>query len=192
MFPRLNALLLGILLFFILCFPGQALADGIPINQTLWCDSGEQNTRSTNEASKTDTLYGDLLTLRYVTLDDELAWPRGTNPKVHDTGLLASIETHGFYDLYQTEAWMIYTIGHEERYRAALRTFGAITKLPGGYAFQTIEAAQAEIIRRGKTGAWSVWGVEAEWDTDVFPSPDGPYHVLLIEAPIVDLAAVAR
>ncbi len=47
----------------------------------------------------TDTLHGDLLTLRYVTLDDALAWLWAANPKVHDAdGLLASIRTYGFRD----------------------------------------------------------------------------------------------
>ncbi len=91
---RFNALLLCTVLFFIVCFPGLALADGTPNHQTLRCGSGECDTRSTNEASMTDNdLQGDLLTLRYVELDKALAWLWGANPKVHDgDGLLAFIQ----------------------------------------------------------------------------------------------------
>jgi hypothetical protein len=44
-------------------------------------------------------LTGDLLTLRYVTLDQALAWRWDDNPKKHDLdGLAASIQAHGFRD----------------------------------------------------------------------------------------------
>lgn len=47
----------------------------------------------------TDQLHGDLLTLRYVALDDALAWLWGANPKRHDgDGLRASIRRYGFRD----------------------------------------------------------------------------------------------
>ncbi len=47
----------------------------------------------------TDALTGDLLTIRYVTLDQALAWVWAGNPKKHDLdGLTASIRTHGFRD----------------------------------------------------------------------------------------------
>lgn len=46
-----------------------------------------------------DDLTGNLLTLRYVTLDQALEWRWGENPKKHDLdGLVASIERHGFRD----------------------------------------------------------------------------------------------
>lgn len=45
------------------------------------------------------TLSGELLTLRYVLLDDALGWRWGENPKQHDLDrLAASIRQHGFRD----------------------------------------------------------------------------------------------
>jgi len=45
------------------------------------------------------TLTGELLSLRYVALDDALAWLWSENPKLHDLASLeASIERHGFRD----------------------------------------------------------------------------------------------
>src|SRR5690606_30326027 len=46
-----------------------------------------------------DALAGELLTIRYVTLDQALAWRWGENPKRHDLErMVASIRTHGFRD----------------------------------------------------------------------------------------------
>lgn len=54
----------------------------------------------------TAPLTGELLTLRYVTLDDALGWLWDVNPKLHDLAqLVASIRHHGFRDpsIYDSE-----------------------------------------------------------------------------------------
>lgn len=93
---------------------------------------------------------------------------------------------------------MIYTIGNRENYLAAISDSGKIQKVgrhtqtdgtlyPGGYAFQTIEAAQQRIAEEGQVGKWSVFGLDAEWDSDTEQAVDGWWHNLLVDADIVVL-----
>jgi hypothetical protein len=82
---------------------------------------------------------------------------------------------------------MLYTIGHAANYRKAIQEYAAITKLPGGYAFKTIEDAKREISERNKEHVWVVFGIEATWDIDVQPCEDGWQGRLIVEVGIVDL-----
>lgn len=100
---------------------------------------------------------------------------------------------------------MIYTIGHRVNYLKAMQEVGgSIRKLgkrgsgehtdfpmgyPGGFAFQTIEEAQRAIEEHDKLGEWGVFGLEADWEIDTEPSPDGWWHNLLRDATIIVIPA---
>jgi hypothetical protein len=98
---------------------------------------------------------------------------------------------------------MIYTIGHKENYLAAIAERGTVHKIgkrepnmraeiypngyPGGYAFLTIEDAQRRIVEEGKVGEWDVFGLEADWESDTEPAPNGWWHNLLFDAALIVL-----
>jgi hypothetical protein len=84
---------------------------------------------------------------------------------------------------------MIYTIGHRDNYADAIREYGAITKLPGGYAFQNMEDAERMISELGESAeGFSVYGIKAYWNIDTKPiRRDGWWHILVSEVSIVSL-----
>lgn len=118
---------------------------------------------------------------------------------------------------------MIYTIGHRRKYEEGLRrsqeTGIPLKKIgerfdhipwydeemtvwvrlpgppnyPGGYAFRTVEDAQARIDEISN-GEYAVFGLEAEWGVDTEQSTNGPWHRLLRDARIVpvDIAPVTQ
>lgn len=111
---------------------------------------------------------------------------------------------------------MIYTIGHRDYYSARIRESQEIgvpfrklgeqwdaypcddgmvhvhLRYPGGYAFRTVEDAQARIDEAFDI-RYAVFGLEAEWGVDTEQSRNGPWHRLLRDARIVpvDTAPVA-
>lgn len=83
---------------------------------------------------------------------------------------------------------MLYTIGHQANYAAARETYGdKILKLEGGYAFQTIEDAQAEIDRLGHTDEWGVFGLDANWEGDTVAVKGEPWRMLVRDVPLIFL-----
>ena len=75
----------------------------------------------------------------------------------------------------------IYTIGHEGHYDDALARSQATpitkrgpylqadgTQYYGGYAFETVAAAQAYIEKLGKGGEWAVYEMDATWPADIW------------------------
>ena len=95
---------------------------------------------------------------------------------------------------------MIYTIGHEKNYLAAIdeSVDGKIQKLgpqdarsqwgfyPGGCAFRTYEEAAAQAAQRP---GYAVFGLDAEWEADTYLSPHagGPWRSLARDADIIVL-----
>lgn len=82
---------------------------------------------------------------------------------------------------------MIYTIGHRQSYLDAIADHGVIVKMPGGYAFNTIDDALRRIEEENEVGNWCVWGLEADWCYDTEPDPTGWWHLLNKEANIIQL-----
>ena len=87
------------------------------------------------------------------------------------------------------EIGLIYTIGHTGIYLRAIAKAALddelIYKCEGGYAFQTVEDANRRIVETGHTDDWSVWEMDAHWETDVKPAPDGWWHLLTCNADII-------
>lgn len=107
---------------------------------------------------------------------------------------------------------MIYTIGHEKSYLEAIANSpnGVLHKMgkrpngeqflnvydrdkqfpngyPGGYAFRSIADAKRRIEEKYSTSNYAVFGIDANWETDVEPSPRGWWHNLLCDAEIIVL-----
>lgn len=91
---------------------------------------------------------------------------------------------------------MIYTVGHTKQYEQRLTEPEPAMKLgrqiidgemyDGGSVWPTREAAQAWLDTTDKP--WSVYGVDADWDTDTEPSLAGAeWHDLLRDARLVRL-----
>jgi hypothetical protein len=92
---------------------------------------------------------------------------------------------------------VIYTVGHTELYERRLTDPDPATKLGrqtldgepynGGSVWRTREEAQAW-LDANPDRPWSVYGVEADWDTDTEPSLVGePWHDLLHDSRLVRL-----
>lgn len=94
---------------------------------------------------------------------------------------------------------MIYTIGNEKNYMAAIAENGVIQKTgkgdlpdcpnyPGGYAFKTAEDAQRRIDEAYPDRGFAVFGLDADWEADTYRNPEGGWwNNLLIDADIVPL-----
>ena len=78
----------------------------------------------------------------------------------------------------------VFTVGNEAVYDRGLAEHGSDFKklgrrgdYPGGYAFQSVDAARWLIAREGND--WAVYKLDAQWDTDTAQSPNGWWHALL-------------
>ncbi len=84
----------------------------------------------------------------------------------------------------------IYTIGHRATYEAALEQYGHLIKLGrredylGGYAFKTAEEARRRIDEAYPNANYTIWTVDAEWDRDTYPAPDGWWRYLRVDCSI--------
>src|SRR5215207_8398596 len=85
---------------------------------------------------------------------------------------------------------MLYTIGHEANYRETIARNGSITKLPGGYVFETIDSAEARIVEAGQEGQWIVWGIDATLEQTQPDPAGGWWRLLTTEVPIIDLSTL--
>lgn len=93
---------------------------------------------------------------------------------------------------------MIYTIGHTENYERYFKEQGTPQKLgktddyfseeypdgkyPGGSVWKTREEAQ-----KGCHPDYSVYGVDADWDTQTYNNPGESFHSLLVTANLIKL-----
>ena len=90
---------------------------------------------------------------------------------------------------------MIYCIGKAENYDLYIAKYGnAAMKqgrgidYEGGSVWKTREEAEMHIKRFGKKlSGYKVYGVMADWQTDTEPSMAGPFHDLIVDAPLVRL-----
>lgn len=100
---------------------------------------------------------------------------------------------------------MIYTIGSRENYLNAIENSdgGYIEKLgrypresgeyvntrPDGYVGGTVVQTFEDALRLLDTmpGAYCIWGVDANWETDTVPSKNGWWHDLLYDSRIISL-----
>ncbi len=84
---------------------------------------------------------------------------------------------------------MIYTIGHTKNYERMFRdpNVGQVFKMPGGYAFKTVDEAQRRIDELNMNDFWSIYQMNATME-DTTPDPTGGWwRVLKTDAAIEQL-----
>jgi hypothetical protein len=93
---------------------------------------------------------------------------------------------------------VIYTLGHKPSYvrgfkeaeinGVPLMKLGRTATYQGGSVWQLRGEVEAHIAaNQPRLENYAVYGVEAEWGVDTAPSPHGPWHDLLKNAPLVEL-----
>lgn len=112
----------------------------------------------------------------------------------HRTGRCHGITGAHIFSIHRTRitrANVVYTIGYRKAYNARLAQpepmwkVGRTDDYPGGSVFRTAEDA-ADFLRCVVDGEdYSVYEVEADWETDTAPNQDGMFHDLLRDARII-------
>ena len=81
---------------------------------------------------------------------------------------------------------MIFTVGKTSWYEVFFEDQGSPMKAKGGSVWRTFEEAA-----KHASSDFSVYGVEAYWDSDTIQSTEGSWHDLVIAAPLFHLPNVS-